>query len=105
MEHIWSSKSKSIVCYNYFSEYIQDHSNLNLGYNAKSKLKLSVPSVAGSKSSLTYSTSNNSVQSVLTNRNHGASKQDKVDLYSSSSESVINNFKKILLTLTSAPLI
>ena len=70
MEHIWSSKSKSIVCYNYFSEYIQDHSNLNLGYNAKSKLKLSVPAVVCSKRSLTYITRNyNSVQSISSNKN------------------------------------
>ena len=71
MEHPWSLKSKSIVCSNHFSEYIQDYPNLNLGYNAKSKLKLSVPAVVCSKRSLTYITRNyNSVQSISSNKNH-----------------------------------
>lgn len=70
MEHPWSLKSKSIVCSNHFSEYIQDYPNLNLGYNAKSKLKLSVPAVVCSKRSLTYITRNyNSVQSISSNKN------------------------------------
>ena len=70
MEHPWSLKSKSIVCSNHFSEYIQDYPNLNLGYNAKSKLKLSVPAVVCSKRSLTYITRNyNSVQTISSNKN------------------------------------
>lgn len=71
MEHPWSLKSKSIVCSNHFIEYIQDYPNLNLGYNAKSKLKLSVTAVVCSKRSLTYITRNyNSVQSISSNKNH-----------------------------------
>ena len=72
MEHPWSLKSKSIVCSNHFSEYIQDYPNLNLGYNAKSKLKLSVPAVVSSKKifSIYYFTRNyNSVQSISSNKN------------------------------------
>ena len=34
--------------------YIQDYPTLNLGYNAKSKGKLLLPAVAGSKYFLTY---------------------------------------------------
>ena len=106
MEHLWSLKSKSLVCSNHFSEYIQDYPNLNLGYNAKSKLKLSVPAVVCSKISLTYITGNyNSVQSVSTNTNHGVPKQDKVDLYSSSLESVLKNFNELPLKPTSTSLI
>ena len=98
MEHPWSLKSNSLVCSNHFSEYILDYPNLNLGYNAKSKLKLSVPAVVCSKRSLTYITGNyNSVQSISTNTNHGVSKQDKVGFYSSSLESVLKSFNKLPL--------
>ena len=73
MKHLWRPKSKSRVCSNHFSENIQDYSTLNLGYNAKSKVKLLIPAVAGSKRSLTYTSSitNNSGQSISVNTKHG----------------------------------
>ena len=42
------------VSSNHFSEHIPNYPTLNLGYNAKSKVKLLVPAVADSKSSLTH---------------------------------------------------
>ena len=105
MKHFWSPKSKLRVCSNHLGEYIQDYPTLNLGYNAK--VKLLVPADAGSKRSLTYiSSSSNSVQSISTNTRHWTPKQDNVDLCSSSSESVLNNFKNLpLYHQTSTPLI
>ena len=106
MKHLWSPKSKSRVCSNHFSENIQGYPTVNLGYNAKSKVKLLVPAVAGSKRSLTYTSStNNSGQSISTNRKHGTPKQDNADLCSSSSESVLDNFKNLPLPSSSTPLI
>ena len=104
MKHLWSPKSKLPVCSNHLSEYIQDYPTLNLGYNAK--VKLLVPAVAGSKRSLTYiSSTNNSVESISTNTKYWTPKQDNVDLCSSSSESVLNNFKNLPLPSRSTPLI
>ena len=69
MKHLWRPKSKSRVCSNVFSEYIQDYPTVNLGYNAT--VKLLVPAVAGSKRALTYiSSTNNSVQSISMNTKH-----------------------------------
>ena len=80
------SKIKIKSCSNHFSECNQDYPTLNLGYNAKSKVKLLVPAVAGSKRSLTYTSStNNSMHSISKNTKHGTPKQDNVDLCSSSS--------------------
>ena len=47
------------------------------------------------------------IQCILFEKNtkHRTSKQDQVDLRSSSSESVLNNFKKLPLPSTSTPLI
>ena len=106
MKHLWSPKSKSRVCSNHFSECIQDYPTLNLGYNAKSKVKLLFLAVVGSKRSLTYTGStNNSVHSISKNAKHGTPKEDNVDLCSSSLESVLNNFKNLPLPSTSTPLI
>ena len=105
MKHLWSPKSKSRVCSNHFNEYFENYPTLNLGYNAKSKIKLLVPAVAGLKRSLTYTSStNNSVQSISVNAKHMMSKQDDVDLISSSSESGLNDFKILAFPSTSTPL-
>ena len=64
MKHLWSLKSKLRICSDHFSECTQDYPTLNLGYNAKSKVKLLIPTVAGSKRSLTYNTSANSARLV-----------------------------------------
>ena len=106
MKHLWSPKSKSRICSNHFSENIQDYPTLNLGYNAKLKVELLVPAVAGSKRSLTYTGStNNSGKSISANTKHGTSKRNNANLCSSSSESVLNNFKNLPLPSSSAPLI
>ena len=54
MKHLWSPKSKSGICTNHFSENIQDYPTLNLDFNVKSKVKLLVSAVSGSKRSLTF---------------------------------------------------
>ena len=106
MKHLWSPKSKSRVCSNHFGEYIHNYPTVNLGYNEKSKVKFLVLAVADSKRSLTYiSITNNAVESISTNAKHGTSKQDNVDWYNSSSESVLNNCKNLSLPSTSTPLI
>ena len=56
MKHIWSPKLKSRVI-----NSVNIFKTLNLGYNAKSKVKLLLLAVTGSKKSLTYiSSSKNS---------------------------------------------
>ena len=45
------------------------------------------------------------MQYISTNAKHGTPKQDNIDLCSSSSESVLNNFKSLPLPSTSTPLI
>ena len=106
MKHLWIPKSKSRVCSNNFSKYMQDYPTLNLGYNAKSKVKRLFLAVAGSKRSLTYTRStNNSGQSISINTKYGTPKQDSVDMRSSSSESVLNNFINLPLPSTSTSLI
>ena len=89
MKHLWSPKSKSRVCSNHFSENVLDYPTLNLGYGAKPKVKLLVSDVARTKRSLTFtfSSTNNSGQSISANTMHGASKQDNANFCSSSSSS------------------
>ena len=66
MKHLWSSKSKSRVYSNHFSECIQDSLTLNFGYYGKWKVKLLVLDVAGLNRSLTCNSgTNNSVHTIL----------------------------------------
>ena len=94
------------VCSNHVIEYIQDYPTLNLGYDAKLKIKLLDPAVAGSKRSLTnICNANNLTQPVWRNTKHEMPKQDHLDLCNSSSGSVLSNFKNLFLPPTSTPLI